>query len=153
VTFSYDGGMPKRLPDTPTLADMSDFRRAVEEAPGGVVTALGWEVRLASGESRLKDVARSRAAEAFDEEGMVVIPEVPGDQKATVFVARKSSPVGRLWALLSKPSEKALEPLLRAAGEAGEATAERQALTELREVLAEAQALAARAAGDGDGAV
>lgn len=141
--------MARRLPDTPTYSGMDSLRKGVGDAEGETVLALGWELRLAGGESRLKEKARQRVEDALRSAGLVAIPEVPEDQRQRVVVTRAGSAVERLWLAFHRAEPDSLALLLRAGGEAGTTEAERDALDELREVLTEAQELTAKAAGEG----
>lgn len=138
----------KRLPDEPIYADLDALRKGVEAAEGETINALGWELRLAGGESRLKEKARLRVEEALRSAGLVAIPEVPENQKVEVLVTRAGSAVERLWLAFQRGDSKALRLVLRASGESGAAEGERDALAELKDVLTEAQELADRASGE-----
>jgi hypothetical protein len=140
-------GVAKRLPTAPTYADLDALRKGVEAADGETINALGWELRLAGGESRLKEKARGRVEEALRSAGLVAIPGVPENQKVEVLVTRAGSAVERLWLAFQRGDSKALRLVLKASGESGATEAERDALAELRDVLDEAQDLAAKAAG------
>lgn len=111
----------------------------VQSASGGVLLSSGLEIRAAAGETRLKEKARARVAEALRSIGLVAIPEVPEDQEDAVYVVRAGSDVELLFNALTHPGDRGLPLVLQATGGAKSAVNQLTALAQLRDALEEAQ--------------
>jgi hypothetical protein len=132
------------------VSKLDELAADVRSAEGETRLVTGLELREAAGESRLKERARERVEERLRGVGLSVWPEVPDRQRHEVYVTRMGSAVDRLHQAILNPSDDNLKQLLAAAGSGSVVVEQRDALGELRDVLKEAQGLAAKAAGEGD---
>jgi hypothetical protein len=87
---------------------LAELKAEVEASPQGVVLTTGERLRIAAGESRLKEKARERIAEKLRGAGLIAIPEVPQFQHEEVYVAQAGSPAELLFAALTHPSGDSL---------------------------------------------
>jgi hypothetical protein len=123
---------------------LEELRREVNEAEGGVVLTTGERLRIAAGESRLKERARERVALSLQTEGLLAIPEVPDWQGHEVFVTSQTSDLGLMFLALQNPSEDNLRRhILPGAGQAKLAGERWRAVDELGELLDDARKLVA----------
>jgi hypothetical protein len=122
----------------PKFKDLDEMDAAVRKAEGETLLCIGWDLRHVADESRLKDKARDRIKDKLRGAGLVVIPEVPDDQKHECYVTRAGSDVERVFNAYVRPEERNLSQVLASAGEGGIAAEQIEAVGELRTVLEEA---------------
>jgi hypothetical protein len=121
---------------------LEQLRREVDEADGGVILTTGERLRIAAGESRLKEKARDRVALSLQTEGLLAIPEVPDSQHMEVFLTSQTSDLGLMFLALLNPSEDNLRRhALPAAGRVGLVGGKWKALDQLGELLDDARQL------------
>jgi mannitol/fructose-specific phosphotransferase system IIA component len=129
---------------------MDALRKEVKDAGGEVLICTGERLRKAAGESRLKEKARDRVAEAMQGSGLIAIPSVPEDQSREVYVTSLTSDLALLFLALHNASEDNLaNRVLPAVGLAGSAYEKADALDELAETLDDARELAKKITGTG----
>jgi hypothetical protein len=130
---------------------MEELRKKVQEVEKEVLLTTGEELRLAAGESRLKEKARERVASALESEGLLAVPDVPGSQGDEVYLTSLTSELGLLFGALNNPGEDNLiRRVLPAVGSDGGVAEHMEAVEELGELLDDAQELVTRMGAGGD---